>query len=52
LSIRVKVARTNTQLEHEIMRENSLTRDQLNSWRKYVSGLPPLAQIVSEDAGS
>jgi molecular chaperone DnaK len=49
LSIRVKVARTNTQLEHEIMRENSLTRDQLNSWRKYVSGLPPLAQIVSED---
>ena len=50
LSVRVKVAHTNTQLEHEIMRENSLTRDQLNSWRKYVSGLPPLAQIVSEDA--
>ncbi len=49
LSIRVKVVRTDTQLEHEIMRENSLTRDQLNSWRKYVSGLPPLAQIVSED---
>jgi molecular chaperone DnaK len=51
LSVRVKVAGTNTQLEHEIMRENSLTRDQLNSWRKYVSGLPPLAQIVSEETG-
>ena len=51
LNVRVKVARTNTQLEHEIMRENSLTRDQLNSWRKYVSGLPPLAEVVS-DAGA
>jgi molecular chaperone DnaK len=51
LNVRVKVAGTNTQLEHEIMRENSLTRDQLNSWRKYVSGLPPLAQIVSEETG-
>jgi len=50
LSIRVKVTGTNAVLEHEIMRENSLTRDQLNSWRKYISGLPPLAQIVSEDA--
>jgi molecular chaperone DnaK len=48
LSVRVKVARTDTRLEHEIMRENSLTHDQLNSWRKYVSGLPPMAQIVSE----
>ncbi|MHB8866904.1 MAG: Hsp70 family protein [Pirellulaceae bacterium] len=52
LSVRVKVAGTNTKLEHEIMRENSLTRDQLNSWRIYVSGLPPLAMIVSEEAGT
>lgn len=49
LSVQVKVARTDTVLEHEIMRENSLTREQLNSWRKYVSGLPPMAQIVSQD---
>jgi molecular chaperone DnaK len=48
LSVQVKVAGTNTRLEHEIMRENSLTTDQLNSWRKYVSGLPPVARVISD----
>jgi hypothetical protein len=28
-------------LRHEITRENSLTQDQLDSWREYISGIPP-----------
>jgi len=46
LTVIVRVEGTDTVLKHEILRENSLTRDQLNSWRKYVSGLPPLAEVV------
>ncbi len=53
LSVRVRVAGTGKFLQHEIMRDNSLTREQLNGWRKYVSGLPPLAEVVrSADAGN
>ncbi len=48
LSVRVKVAGSNKLLRHEIMRDNSLTREQLNGWRKYVSGLPPLAEVVRD----
>lgn len=47
LNVRVRVSESDALLEHEILRENSLTREQLNSWRKYVSGLPPLAEVVS-----
>lgn len=46
LSVRVRVAGTHKLLRHEIMRDNSLTAEQLNAWRKFVSGLPPLAEIV------
>lgn len=42
LTVMVHVADTDKQLQHEIMRENSLTHDQLNSWRKYISNVPPL----------
>jgi len=52
LSVRVKVARTDKLLRHEIMRDNTLTRDQLNGWRKYVSGLPPLAEVVHSEGAS
>lgn len=38
LTVRVKVAGTNKKLEHEITRENSLTQDQLGSWRQYICG--------------
>ncbi|MBM4090535.1 MAG: Hsp70 family protein, partial [Planctomycetes bacterium] len=47
LTVTVKVAGTNTMLKHDIVRENSLTSEQLNSWRKFISGLPPLAEVVS-----
>lgn len=52
LSVRVKVEGTGKLLQHEIMRDNSLTREQLNGWRKYVSGLPPLAEVVRSGEAS
>src|SRR6185436_15874926 len=44
LTVSVRVEGSTKQLQHEITRENSLTQDQLDSWRKYVSGLAPVAQ--------
>lgn len=49
LKVRVKVAGTGKLLHHEIMRDNSLTREQLHGWRKYISGLPPLAELVGDE---
>ena len=43
LTVNVQVEGTAKQLQHEITRENSLTQEQLDSWRKYVSGLEPAA---------
>jgi molecular chaperone DnaK len=43
LTVTVQVEGTHKQLQHEITRENSLTQDQLDSWRKYITGLPPAA---------
>lgn len=40
LTVQVQVANTDTYLKHEITRENSITRDALDSWRQYISGLP------------
>jgi molecular chaperone DnaK len=42
LTVFVSVAGTDKQLKHEISRENSLTQDQLDSWRQYIAGMPPL----------
>lgn len=39
LTVNVQVEGTQKQLSHEITRENTLTKDQLDSWRKYISGL-------------
>ncbi|MFO0903335.1 MAG: Hsp70 family protein [Pirellulales bacterium] len=39
LTVTVHVSGTDKQLEHELTRENSLTTEQLASWRKYISGL-------------
>jgi molecular chaperone DnaK len=50
LTVNVRVEGTTKQLEHEITRENSLTQDQLDSWRKYVSGLEPAASQDDRDA--
>jgi len=44
LTVVVKIEGTDKALKHEIMRENSLTQDQLDSWRKYISGLDPAGQ--------
>ncbi len=52
LSVRVTVAGTDKLLRHEIVRDNSLTREQLNGWRKYISGLPPLAEVVRDGTTS
>ena len=41
LTVKVKVEGAAKSLKQEISRENSLTQDQLDSWREYVSGLPP-----------
>lgn len=41
LAVMVQVEGTNNQLVHEMTRENSLTQEQLDSWRKYISGLAP-----------
>lgn len=38
LAVQVSVQGTEKVLKHEITRENSLTQDQLDSWRQYVSG--------------
>ncbi len=41
LTVGVQVEGTGRKLQHEMTRENSLTQDQLDSWRQYVSGLGP-----------
>jgi molecular chaperone DnaK len=38
LTIQVKVVGTDKELEHEINRENSMTPEQLETWRQYISG--------------
>ncbi len=43
LMVVVRVEGTKTVLTHELVRENSLTRDQLDSWRRYISGCDPTA---------
>jgi molecular chaperone DnaK len=35
----VKVSCAGKELQHEIQRENSLTQEQLDSWRQYIAGL-------------
>jgi molecular chaperone DnaK len=45
LTVVVRVANTDKLLQHEISRENSLTREQLDSWRKYISGLDPAESL-------
>jgi molecular chaperone DnaK len=38
LAVHVRVEGTATELAHEMTRENSLTQDQLDSWRAYITG--------------
>jgi molecular chaperone DnaK len=41
LIVVVTLPGTGTALKHELTRENSLSLDQLNAWRKHISGLEP-----------
>src|SRR5439155_23728272 len=45
LTVNVQVEGTAKQLQHELQRENSLTQEQLDHWRKQVCGLDPAAQL-------
>jgi molecular chaperone DnaK len=47
LMVVVKVEGTDAVLTHEIVRDNSLTREQLDSWRRYICGLDPPTDGVS-----
>jgi molecular chaperone DnaK len=38
LTVQVSVGGTGKELKHEIVRENTLTPDQLDSWRQYITG--------------
>jgi len=41
LKVRVEVPNTNTQIETEFQRENSLPKEHLDAWRKYICGKEP-----------
>jgi len=41
LTVVVAVQGSGAVLKHELTRENSLTQDQLDSWRRYISGMEP-----------
>ncbi len=41
LKVRVTVPNTDTKVETEFVRENSLSRDHLDGWRQYIANLPP-----------
>lgn len=53
LTVVVRVEGTDSNLKHDITRENSMTLDQLNSWRQYICGLPAPEKlekpVASED---
>ncbi len=50
LTVHVTVAGTNTELKHEITRDNSMTQQQLDAWRMFITGQPTGdSQITSSD---
>lgn len=51
LTVAVQVQDTDVILQHQISRENSLTRDQIDSWRSYISGISP-PEVASKSGGS
>jgi molecular chaperone DnaK len=48
LTVVVAVEGTGAVLKHELTRENSLTTDQLDSWRRYISGVEPLQSAAGD----
>ena len=53
LTVKVAVEGTGKSLKHEITRENSLSQDQLDSWREYITGIavPAAGDADSKKAG-
>ncbi len=47
LTVNVSVQGANANLQHEITRENSLTSEQLDVWRQYISGIAPGAEPLA-----
>jgi molecular chaperone DnaK len=45
--LQVRVECAGQELQHEIARENSLTQEQLDSWRQYISGAPPAPTTIA-----
>jgi len=45
LTVNVQVEGTTKQLQHELQRENSLTQEQLDAWRKQVCGFDAAPQL-------
>jgi molecular chaperone DnaK len=41
LKVRVQVPQTDRQMETEIVRENGLSKENMDAWRQYISGQPP-----------
>jgi molecular chaperone DnaK (HSP70) len=47
LAVMVGIAGADTLLHHELTRENSLSQEQLNGWRQYISQVPPESDASS-----
>ena len=50
LTVNVSVAGTGRDLKHEIARDNSLTPEQLDAWRLYITGQPPSEPLHQPEA--
>ena len=50
LTVIVQVENTETTLQHEFTRDNSLTQDQLDLWRNYVCGIPSPESDTNEES--
>jgi molecular chaperone DnaK len=48
LTVNVSVAGTNHELKHEITRENTLTQEQLDAWRGYITGQQSEQPVVDD----
>jgi hypothetical protein len=51
LTITVNVEGTNKELKHEISRENSLSSEQIESWRQYIHAISGGGTPVATDGG-
>jgi molecular chaperone DnaK len=52
LTVVVAVQGTGAVLKHELTRENSLTTDQLDSWRRFISGVEPPTSVAGAERPS